>query len=73
MAMPCCKEGLTSCKAADLFLHKCGFLMGLPREIQADNQLIICSTYYIALCNLAAIEQAKSITYRPKSNGRAEP
>ena len=37
MAIPCCKEELTSCKAAELSLHRCGFFMGLPREIQADN------------------------------------
>ena len=23
MAIPCSKEGLTSCKAAELFLHRC--------------------------------------------------
>ena len=72
MAIPCCKDGLTSCKAAELFLHRCGFLVRLPREIQADNQLIISSTFSNALCNLAGIQQAKSIIYRPKSNGRAE-
>ena len=72
MAIPCCKEGLTSRMAAELFLHRCGFFMSLPRDIQADNQSIISSTLFNALCNLAGIEQAKSITYRPKSNGRAE-
>ena len=45
---------------------------GLTREIQADNQSIIRSTFFNALCNRAGIEQAKSIVYRPKSNGRAE-
>ena len=53
-AIPCCKKGLTSCKAAELFLHRCGFFMGLPREIQGDNQSIISSTFFNALCNLAA-------------------
>ena len=72
MAIPCCKEGLTSCKAAELFLHRCGFLMGLPRGIHADNEPIISSTLFNALCNLAGIERAKSIIYRPKFNGRAE-
>ena len=72
MAIPCCKERLTSRKAAELFLHRCGFLMGLPREIKANNQSIISSTFPNALCNLAGIEQAKSIIYRPESNGRAE-
>ena len=72
MAIPCCKEGLTSLKAAELFPHSCQFSMGLPREIQADNQSIISSTFFNGLCNLAGIEQAKSMIYRPKSNVRAE-
>ena len=72
MAIPCCKVGLTSRKAAELFLHRCGFFIGLPREIQAHNQSIISSTFFNALCNLAGIEQAESIVYRPQSNGRAE-
>ena len=46
--------------------------MGLAREIQADNQSIISSTIFNALCNLASIEQAKSIIYKPNCNGRAE-
>ena len=71
MAIPCCKEGLMSRKAAELFLHRCGFSMRLPRKIQADNQSIISSTFSNALCNLAGIEQAKTIISRPKSNGRA--
>ena len=70
MALPCCKEGLTSRKAAELFLHRCGLFMGLPREIQADNQSITSSTFFNALCNLAGIVQVKSIICRPKSNGR---
>ena len=72
MVIPYCKERLTSCKAAELFLHRCGFFMGLPKEIQADNQSIISTAFFNALCNLARIEQANSIIYRPKSNGRAE-
>ena len=60
MAIPCCKEGLTSRKAAELFPRRCGFFMGLPREIKADNPSVISSTFFNALCNLAGIEQAKS-------------
>ena len=72
MAIPCCKEGLTYRKAADLFLHRSGLFMGLSREIQADNQSIISSTFCNAMCHLPGTEQAKSIIYRPKPNGRAE-
>ena len=72
MAIPCCKEGLTSHKAAELFLHRCAVFMGLPREIQANNQSILSSPFFNAPCTFAGIEQAKCITYRPKSNGRAE-
>ena len=64
MAIPCCKEGLTSRKAAELFL--------LPGEIEGDIQSIISSTFFNALCNLAGIELARSIIYRPKCTGRAE-
>ena len=46
--------------------------MGLPRELQADNQSIISSSFFNALCNLAGIEQAKSVMYRPKCNGSPE-
>ena len=31
MARTCCKEGLTSRKAAEIFLHRCRLFMGLPR------------------------------------------
>ena len=72
MAIPFCKEGLISRKAAELFLQRCGFFMGLPREIQAHNQSIISSTSFNVPCNVAGIEQAKSFIYRPNSNGRAE-
>ena len=71
MYRPCSKEGLDSRKAAELFLQKCRFFMGLPREIQGDNQSIISSTFFNALCNLAGIEHAKLIIYCPKSNGGA--
>ena len=37
MAIFCCKEGLTSRKAAEVFLHRCGFFLGLPRGIQAEQ------------------------------------
>ena len=44
----------------------------MPREIHSDNQSIILSEFFDALCSLAGITQAKSIVYRPPSNGRAE-
>ena len=72
LAIPCREEGLTSHKAAALFLHYCAFFTGMPREIHSDNQSIISSEFFDALCGLAGIAQAKSIVYRPQSNGRAE-
>ena len=72
LAIPCRQEGLTSHKAAALFLHYCAFFTGMPREIHSDNQSIISSEFFDALCGLAGITQAKSIEYRPQSNGRAE-
>ena len=44
----------------------------MAREIHSDNQSIISSEFFDALCGLAGITQAKSIGYRPQSNGRAE-
>ena len=44
----------------------------MPREIHSDNHSIISSEFFDALCGLAGITQAKSIVYRPQSNGRAE-
>ena len=41
LAIPCRREGLTSDKAAALFLHYCAFLTGMPREMHSDNQSII--------------------------------
>ena len=72
LAIPCRQEGLTSQKAAALFPHYCAFSTGMPREIHSDNQSIISSDLFDALCGLAGITQAKSIVYRPQSNGRAE-
>ena len=71
LAIPCKQEGLTSHKAAALFLHYCAFFTGIPREIHSDNQSIISSEFFDALCGLAGITRAKSIVYRPQSNGRA--
>ena len=72
LAIPCRQEGLTSHKAAALLLHYCAFFTGMPREMHSDNQSIISSEFFDALCGLAGITQAKSIVYRPQSNGRAE-
>ena len=64
MSIPCCEEGLTSRKAAELFLYRCGFFMDLAREILADNQSIISSTFFNALCNLVSIEHANQQSNR---------
>ena len=44
----------------------------MSREIYSDNQSIISSEFFDALCGLAGVTQAKSIVYRPQSNGCAE-
>ena len=71
LAIPCRQEGLPSHKAAALFLHYFGFSTGMPREIHSDNQSTISSELLTPLRGLAGITQAKSIVYRPQSNGRA--
>ena len=72
LAIPCRQEGLTSQKATDLFLQYCAFFTGMPRKIHSDDQSIVSSDFFDALCGLAGITQAKSIVYTPQSNGRAE-
>ena len=71
-AVPCRQEGLTSHKAVALFMQFCAFYTGLPREIHSDNESIISSEFFYAVCGLAGITEARSIVYRPHSNGRAE-
>ena len=44
----------------------------MPREIHSNNQSIISSEFFDGLSGLAGITRAKSIVYRPQSNGRAE-
>ena len=58
LAIPCRQEGLTSHTAAALFLHHCAFFTGMPREIHCDNQSIISSEVFGALCGLTGITQA---------------
>ena len=72
LAIPCKQEGLKSHKAAALFSHYCAFFTGMPRKIHSDNQSIISSEFFDALCGLAGITHAKPIVCRPQSNGRAE-
>ena len=50
LAIPCRQEGLTSHKAAALFLHYCAFFTGMPRQIHSNNQCIISSEFFNALC-----------------------
>ena len=44
----------------------------MPREVHSDNRFSISSKLFDALGGLAGITQAKSIVYRPQSNGLAE-
>ena len=72
LALPCRKKGLTAEKAAELFLEPCVFLMGLPKDITADNAGIINGKFWDTLFTLSGVEQCKTEIYRPSSNGRAE-
>ena len=72
LAIPTTKSGLDSHKAAELFLERVVFFMGLPARIFADNQSIITSNFTTQLCSLSGIEQHQSVIYYPSSNGRAE-
>ena len=72
LAIPCRQEVLMSPKAAAQQLHYCDFFTGMSWEIHSDSQSIDSSHFFDALCGLAGIINAKSILYRPQSDGRAE-
>ena len=55
LAIPCRQDGLTSHKAAALFLQYCAFFTGMPRGIHSDNQFIIVSVFFDAQCGLAGV------------------
>ena len=72
LALPCRKKGLMAKKAAELFLERCVFLMGLPKDITADNAGTTNGNFWDTLSTLSGMEQCKTEGYRPSSNGRAE-
>ena len=72
LAIPCQQKGLDTRKAAQLFLDRCVFFMGMPRSIYSDNQSIISNDFISTLCELAGAEYHKTVPYRPQSHGRAE-
>ena len=72
LPIPCLKKGLDSEKVAELFLGRCVFFMGLPKEILSDNAPIINSAFLNALCKMSGIEKHNSVIYNHKTNGRAE-
>ena len=72
LAIPCQQKGLDTRKAAQLFLDRCVFFMGMPQSIYSDNQSIISNDFISTLCELAGAEYHKTVPYRPQSNGRAE-
>ena len=71
-APPYRKRWLTAEKAAELFLERCVFLMGLPKDITANNAGIRNETFWDTWFNLSGVEQCKTEIYHPSSNGRAE-
>ena len=70
--MPCLKEGFTARKAAHPFLERCVAFMGIPLEILSDNDNLITSEFFRALCDYLGIVQHTAIIYRPRGDGRAE-
>ena len=72
IAIPTRKKGLDAAKLARIFLERCVFFMGIPREIFSDNDHLITSEFFRTLCAQSGIEQHQGVIYRPQSNGRAE-
>ena len=71
-AVPCRAQGLDAKAAADLFLQRCLFFTGVPKEIMSDNDNVITSDFFHSLCEKMGIETHRGVMYRPSSNGRAE-
>ena len=71
-AVPCRAQGLDAKAAADLFLQRCLFFTGVPKEIMSDNDNVITSDFFHSLCEKMGIETHRGVIYRPSSNGRAE-
>jgi len=71
-AIPCLKSGLTADKAARLFMDHCVYFMGITMEILSDQDHLLTSRFFQALCDDLGVEQHTAIIYRPKGNGRAE-
>ena len=60
LALPCRKKGLMAEKAAELFLERCVFLMGLLKDITADNAGIINGIFWNTLFTLSGVEQCRT-------------
>ena len=72
LALPCCKRGLKADKAAQPFLERGVFLMGLPKDITADNDGVVSGKFWNSLFTLSGVEQCSTEMDRRSSNGRAE-
>ena len=55
LAIPVLKAGFDAEQAAALFLHRCVFFMGLPKEIFSDNDKLFGSKFFETLMVLSGI------------------
>ena len=55
MAIPFQKKGMDAHMEAYLFLTKCVWLMGLPKEILSDKDHLIGSKFFTSLCALSGV------------------
>ena len=61
VAIPCQQKGLDTRMAAQLFLDRCVFFMGMPQSIYCDNHSIISNNFISTLCELAGAEYHKTV------------
>ena len=71
LALPCRKKGRSAVKAAELFLKRCVFLIGLHKDITADNARVINGKFWDTLFTLWGFELRTMEIHRPSSKGRA--
>ena len=72
LAISCQQNGLATRKAAQLFVDRCVYFMGMPQSIYSDDQSIISNDFLSMLCELAGAEHHKTVLYPSQSNGWAE-
>ena len=71
-AWPVAKKGLTAKVVGRLLADRWFETLGVPVEIVSDNATTFTGQWFATMCAARGIVHAKSVAYKPQSNGRAE-